>query len=60
MDIAMDSSSLGEKNLDRCGREKLKKTLLKRLRETLLTNSPFDLKVKLKTYRENSVEDRKN
>ena len=40
--------------------EKLKKTLLNRVRETLLINSPFDLEVKLKTCRENSVEDRKN
>ena len=41
MDIAMESSSMCEKNLDRICGEKLKKPLFK----TLLKNSPFDMKV---------------
>ena len=39
--MAMESSSMYEKNLDRICGEKLKKTLSK----TLLKNSPFDMKV---------------
>ena len=41
MDVAMDSSSVCEKNLDWFGGEKLTKLFYK----TLLKNSPFDMEV---------------
>ena len=53
MDLAMESSSMCEKNKDLCGGEKLK--------ESLLINSPFELEIfALKLVEKTSEIDVKN